>query len=417
MTPDPQSIQEKVEPVLEIQQAPVGVMKKLIDCLPGTRVRISVAEVLRSGATVSSPLEGIVITNALRGNNSYPCVAWTKEEHALKGVDIEEGVSDLNFPELTKGCHFWENTQAEVLAEAPPVEEKKEPSKRLLQDCKPGDRVRVMPADAAATTGNGWFWPQIKEPLEATVITYEGKDRYYGCMIVAWDPELAPNEIRHNASFKETAFPKLTRGLFIMPETPCELIAAAANEATPSPEMPPAEAASQKSNLDAFLEAIKNIEQQMGKIAAETQQEVGKLEELFPPPMSEEDEKLAQSIVSVLDKIAARFDQIEEKERAGKLNGKSALEEMNKLVQALEDGLKKTEPNEQAAKPRTFFVDHSQPLHLPKDKKKSDKTGFLLACAAAGVGLSGLAASTLPATTVNKPKKSRKKAGKSTNAT
>ena len=98
-------------------------------------------------------------------------------------------------------------------------------------DSEGRDRVRIMPADAAATVGNGLQLGTSEEPFEATVITYEGKARYSSCMILAFDPTVYPREIRCRTNFNETAFPKLTKGLFIMPETPCELIAAASGSA------------------------------------------------------------------------------------------------------------------------------------------------------------------------------------------
>lgn len=440
-THPPGAVQERQEPEVAIESPKVVVMKKLSELTPGTRVRISIAEASRSGAKVELPLEGIIIKNTERGEtNFHPCVAWKEEEQALKKIDVNEVVSDVNFPTLTKGCHFYQNTEVEVLAEAPipAVEEKQpQPTKRLLKDCKPGDKVRIIPADAGSVFGNGGIWNSSKDPLVATVITYKGKATFIGFNPLAWDPELNPNEKRWSNEFNEAAFPKLTRGLFILPETPCELIAA--SETTSTPEAPQTQpvATVEKKSLDSLMGELGRFDQVMKEILAETKQQVESLEKTFPfyhpsaeevdeatNGLNEEDEKLARKMVDVFGKIEERFDRIEEQEKEGELDSKSALEQMFQILQAIEDSFDKTEPD-RVARGVSDLQFHSAThdtkfLNLPKakDKQQSSKAGFLLACAAAGVGLSGLAASALP-TAVKTPKKSRKKTAKkdkSTNA-
>jgi hypothetical protein len=428
-------------------------MKKIGDLAPGTRVRISKAEALKSGATVELPLEGTIIKNTARTiNNEYPCVAWTEAEHPAKQISINEKVRDPNFPLLTQGCHFYADTEVEEV----PVEK----TKRLLKDCKPGDRVRIMPADAKATSGNGSSWWPSEEPLDATVITYQGQDRFCGCTALAWDPKLSPDERRSSTTFNEGAFPLLTKGLFVMPETLCELIEAApepskiveivkeqAEKMKGEDQTKALKDTSSSSALSHFKDMISpenfaNLQKMLEELGVKAPEfkepasdkgqaepklstfdkiaqqitQAGTPEEAFAfdkilslCEMSEEEEKFARRMTDVFDKIERRFDQIEEQERAGELDNLSALEKMSDLLQAIEDGLSRAEPGK-VAEPGAYFGDHSQPLHLPKDKEKkgSSQTGFLLACAAAGVGLSGLAASSLPA-----PKKPRKKANKS----
>lgn len=91
-----------------------------------------------------------------------------------------------------------------------------------ISEAKPGDVVRFT-IENLSTTHNGY---DAKATITATVLNRPGYP-WSSCCAVAWTVEQdvqRQQEIDYIRPMNDSAFPHLTQGIYVMPDTPCEVL-------------------------------------------------------------------------------------------------------------------------------------------------------------------------------------------------